>query len=78
MKTVEQSNKVKEEMIVLYNIMNSSLVELKKVALRSEVRRVEHQIYQIKTILENYFDFKQTGGNREIEVACEIIDRNLI
>ena len=70
-----QNNKVKEELITLYQMMKFKAEQIDGIAPRHELRRLEGQILQVKTILENYFDFHQTGGNREIEIACKIVDK---
>ena len=56
-------------------MMKVKAEQIDGIAPRHEVRRLEGQILQVKTILENYFDFHQTGGNREIEIACKIADK---
>ncbi len=71
----KQNNRVKEELITLYKMLETKLEQMNGVSERYEIRRVDEQMPHVKNILRSYFDFDQTGNNKEIEVACKIADK---
>ena len=66
-----QNNKVKEELLTLYQMMKFKAEQIDGIAPRHELRRLEGQILQVKTILENYFDFV----NEKLKFQCSLFQR---